>query len=747
MGYTPKISVVIISYNVVKFIGECIDSILEQTLQPYEIVIYDDCSTDGSWDVIQSYQKRYPNLIIAHRHANNLGMQVNINAALQAATGDLISWMDGNDRWLPQKLEREWAAICASPTAKVAYSSVYITNEFGNRTAIWHGGENTAPPTGDIFVETFSKRFFQNCRSLFRNFLMYRSALEELGYHDHNISIYIDWDLKIRIAAKYHFAYSGDALIEYRIHLGDIHNRSLRHHYDDLVKIYKKNFHLLAGRSSQEVAFVESELQGLAQEYGGGLLVRPELETARKFEPNQQENLLHDIRNNAVMENKGENLVFLIASPRSGSTLLQHVLANHSDIHTTEEPWLMLHPLYALKRHGIEAEYEAGFARQALDRFLATIPGGEDTYIESLRAMASLIYDKALQPSGKHLFLDKTPRYIYILPELFRVFPKAKYVVLLRNPAAVLSSVLRTWFNNDLQALKQNQHYVDLIKGPALLNQGLKLFGDKAITVHYEDLITNTSEMVKKICDYVGIPFQPSMLDYGGKTAKNTMFGDPLNVHRHRSVVNDYLETWREHLADPKLRQFAVNYIDTLGETTLDAIGYSTAAIKKMLCGEQTKDCRIRKDKYQPDNQSGRQNHNDQALCLNKEGETAFNNCNMDIAEMKFKQAQQLAPNSIDVLNNLMVLYWQKQDLISATRTLAEALNVNPYSRNIVINGGKILQALNKEEDAKILYLSYLEQYPNDAEITNLLYGIGKYKNTAGISTTNAASNKTASIE
>ncbi|MEN8763083.1 MAG: glycosyltransferase family 2 protein, partial [Thiogranum sp.] len=108
MGDSPRISVVIVNYNFSKYLRECIESVLAQTLQPCEIVIYDDCSTDESWNIITEYSQRLPHLIVAHRQQKNAGMQVNGNAALRRAQGELVCWLDGDDRWLPRKLELEW---------------------------------------------------------------------------------------------------------------------------------------------------------------------------------------------------------------------------------------------------------------------------------------------------------------------------------------------------------------------------------------------------------------------------------------------------------------------------------------------------------------------------------------------------------------------------------------------------------------------------------------------------------------
>jgi hypothetical protein len=199
--------------------------------------------------------------------------------------------------------------------------------------------------------------------------------------------------------------------------------------------------------------------------------------------------------NTSVQEDKsetdklGENLIFLISQPRAGSTLLQRILSGHSEIHTTAEPWIMLHPLYALKKNGLVAEYDSELARLGLKDFISQVPEGQELYFKALRHMGGTLYNRALEVSGKRFFLDKTPRYHFIIPELKAVFPKAKFIFLLRNPLAVLSSTLESWFQNNPESLKKSLNYFDLLKGPLHLIQGIQLLKGDAVVVKYEELV------------------------------------------------------------------------------------------------------------------------------------------------------------------------------------------------------------------------------------------------------------------
>jgi len=171
----------------------------------------------------------------------------------------------------------------------------------------------------------------------------------------------------------------------------------------------------------------------------------------------------------------GENLIFIISQPRSGSTLLQRILGGHPEIQTSAETWLLLHPTYALKKSGIETEYDSRFAAQGVEEFLINYTDGVEVYDDAIRQWANVIYGNALKKNSKIYFLDKTPRYFFIIPDLHRLFPKAKFIFLLRNPLAVLSSLLSTYVKDDWPVLSFFRH--DLLHAPQLIADGIKIIG------------------------------------------------------------------------------------------------------------------------------------------------------------------------------------------------------------------------------------------------------------------------------
>ena len=262
-GSLPKISVIIVTYNHEKYISECIENILSQTLRPFEIVICDDHSTDNSWAIICEYNKKYPNLIKAYRHEKNIGQVKNSQFGRKVYTGDLVSIIEGDDRWLPRKLELEWKALQRYPEAKISYSNVYTIDASGNRTGIWYDGNGFIPPSGNVFIEVFSRRFFPNSNSVFRNQLMHRLSFDEEGHCDESLESYWDWDMKIRLTHRFPVSYSGEALVEYRIHGEGFSQSEPEKHFRAMVKVYEKHLPLLENRAKKEAARVMLNVESL----------------------------------------------------------------------------------------------------------------------------------------------------------------------------------------------------------------------------------------------------------------------------------------------------------------------------------------------------------------------------------------------------------------------------------------------------------------------------------------------------
>jgi hypothetical protein len=277
----------------------------------------------------------------------------------------------------------------------------------------------------------------------------------------------------------------------------------------------------------------------------------------------------------------GQGLIFILSQPRAGSTLLQRILGAHPEIHTVQEPGIALYPLQVFHPSGSEKDYMPQAARLFTRSFLHGLPEGEEAYIVALRKMLTCLYQRALAQSDKSYFLDKTPQYHFIIPELWRVFPAASYVILLRNPLAVLVSMMAAWIPDDFLGLLSRAKS-DLLDGPSHLLAGRKLLGDQAVTVHYETLIQEPETTVRAICQHIGVCHIPGIIDYGRLPPPRWTLGDTkVNCYPRPDPANG--NRWIAALNDAQIWRVTRDYLQMLGRDLIEAMGYNYDGLEQTL--------------------------------------------------------------------------------------------------------------------------------------------------------------------
>ena len=421
-------------------------------------------------------------------------------------------------------------------------------------------------------------------------------------------------------------------------------------------------------------------------------------------------------------ENLGKNIIFLISQPRAGSTLLQRLLAGHQDMHTTAEPWLMLHPLYALKEKGIETEYGADTAQQGLVDFLKQVPEGIELYKDAIRKLGSTLYNRAVELSGKKYFLDKTPRYYHIIPELYSIFPDAKFIILLRHPLAVLSSVLKTWFDNRVDKI-QPPNVVDLVKGPVCLVNGIENLKERAIVVGYEALVQYPEKVMTELCTRIGIPYDQDMLNYGIKPKPKGRFGDQVSINQHNRPVSEYVNKWQKNFSTIELVEYAEQYIKTLGADIIVKLGYNFDDIIEKL-GIQRKWC-LNLEKI-----------SEEVKCINKDVKNLTDRGFILEADKLLKKAYKMTPNDGETNNNLGCVFYQKGETKKALFHFLKAVEYSPEKIEFQKNLANFFYKTGKIESSVENYLKMYKKNPEDFDVITSLaeiyIDIGNYNESFG---------------
>lgn len=236
-----KITACITAYNQQHFLAEAIESVLAQTLRPAEILIIDDASSDDSPAIITAYAACYPKLIRPVLREQNEGVVATFNLGLDLAGGDAISFLAGDDRWLPAKLEKEAQRMAAADRPDGVYGDFYFTHADGRRTFRW--ADKTRPPEGHILPQVLARDFPR--RTLFRAELADVRLWRRVGRFDPTFDLYEDWDMHIRLAAHFRYAYVAEPLSEYRRHGGGLSRVPVEAHLAIVAQIERKYAGLL----------------------------------------------------------------------------------------------------------------------------------------------------------------------------------------------------------------------------------------------------------------------------------------------------------------------------------------------------------------------------------------------------------------------------------------------------------------------------------------------------------------------
>ena len=272
-------------------------------------------------------------------------------------------------------------------------------------------------------------------------------------------------------------------------------------------------------------------------------------------------------------------LIFLFSLPRSGSTLLQRLLAAHSKISTVSEPWLLLPFCYTLKPAGVFSEYDHGTCYQALSDFIHHLPNKEKDYHETLSNFAHRLYEKAGDPEASY-FLDKTPRYYLIIPEIAKIFPNAKFIFLFRNPLQIMASHIGLWTNG---RLRFERYFIDLYKGPKLLSEGYENLKESSIKVHFDDLITNTDKTLKNVFDYLNLEYEPTLIKSFTTVKLNGQFGDKEGYFKYDHIEERTIDKWKAVFATRYRKKFAKKYISKFSHHDLQTFGCNRDTLIKLI--------------------------------------------------------------------------------------------------------------------------------------------------------------------
>jgi len=233
MNGSPLVSVIICVYNAERYIGECLRSVFAQTYPHFELIVVNDCSSDGTVAEVEKFDDSRIRLV--HLSTTSGGPAVPRNRGADVAKGKYYAFLDADDLWLPEKLEKQVALMEAHPEYGYTHTACWKIDEDGNRLGARHG--NALPPSGSYW-EVLLQQVWMSSSTV----MVSRECWERIGPFNETDEwrVHEDLEFALRYAQEMPFGVLTEPLAEYRLTPGNISSRK----WKNIGRDYTLYFHV-----------------------------------------------------------------------------------------------------------------------------------------------------------------------------------------------------------------------------------------------------------------------------------------------------------------------------------------------------------------------------------------------------------------------------------------------------------------------------------------------------------------------
>jgi glycosyltransferase involved in cell wall biosynthesis len=214
-----KLTVLVMTYNHAKFISKAIDSVLiQKTSFNYEIIVSEDCSTDGTKEIVLEYQQRFPYQIRLLLSEQNIHTNAVVTRGIYAAKGEYIALLDGDDYWTsPHKLQKQANFLDNHLDCSMCFHNAQAFNDDSDQEPYsWTSSNQKEFST---LEDLWSGNFIATCSTMFRNKLLEKIP----DWYDSFFPI-TDWPLYILLAEHGKIGYINEVMGAYRLHAGGLYS-------------------------------------------------------------------------------------------------------------------------------------------------------------------------------------------------------------------------------------------------------------------------------------------------------------------------------------------------------------------------------------------------------------------------------------------------------------------------------------------------------------------------------------------
>lgn len=264
-NHTIWVSVVIPAYNCGRYIKDTVQSVINQTYKNLEIIVVDDGSVDNTKEALEPYRGK-----IVYSYQENKGLAEARNTGIRASKGEYVAFLDADDLWLQEKIEKQLELFRNCPEVDIVFSDFSAFTQEKEISSSWIKEYfEVFLAYGLTFEKIFAKKINKNsncyvgdiCKTMFLgNFilpstvLMKRKCFDNIGYLDRNYRINADYDLFLRITSKHIAGYTNAPLTRYRLWEGNVSKtKSYQFNIAEITGIIQKFI-----KTNHETVFAES---------------------------------------------------------------------------------------------------------------------------------------------------------------------------------------------------------------------------------------------------------------------------------------------------------------------------------------------------------------------------------------------------------------------------------------------------------------------------------------------------------
>ncbi len=210
----PTISVIMSVHNQSEYLPDAIESLLHQTYKNFELIFIDDGSTDNTWKILNKYKTKQTKLI---KHLKKQGLAKSLNQGIKISTGKYIARMDADDISYPQRLEKQLSCLEQNPNVAICGTAADLINRYGQII-----GTKKFPQKPKSVIMRYNPLIHSSA-------MIRKNILNQVGKYDESLNGAEDYDLWLRLGAKFDLINLSETLMKYRINPQGISWRKLKH--------------------------------------------------------------------------------------------------------------------------------------------------------------------------------------------------------------------------------------------------------------------------------------------------------------------------------------------------------------------------------------------------------------------------------------------------------------------------------------------------------------------------------------